>query len=142
MHLLGSPNDCVDRARLYAQRAADARAFIDDGNRTFALDTIVAVERNNRFAEQARDTCYTLGTTGWALVVARAAVRNRFSVWTACGITAFGALCLRQYILDTVSERFVKIGHGATLSAICTMQESNASAAAHGGSGRMVVYVQ
>ena len=77
-----------------AQRATYAQAFVDNGNRAWPFMTIDRIDGDDRLAQQFRHTRDAFDTTGRALVVVGAAVGDRFSIRTACGIAAFRTLRL------------------------------------------------
>jgi hypothetical protein len=129
MHLLGCADNRIDRACLNTQGAADAGPLINHRNRPLAFYTIDQIERNNRLTQQRRDTTYAFGSAGRALIMSSGTNCNCLGIRATCRVTAFGALGLRQHIFDAIGERFSGIGHSATLSAICKVQEREVAAA-------------
>jgi hypothetical protein len=89
---------------LQAQRASDAKIFVDDRKRPWPLNAVIQIQRNDRHAQQAREADHPLLASRRALVVVCLACCNGFSIRAACGVAAFGALRLGQPVFDLVGE--------------------------------------
>jgi hypothetical protein len=111
VHLLRRADDRVDRARLQAQRAADAQAFVDECDGARMLGAVHRIQWNHRLAEQARQARDAPGAARRALVVVRVAGGDRFRVWAAAVIAALRALRLGEQIFEAIREG-LGIGHG------------------------------
>ncbi|CAM2192185.1 conserved protein of unknown function [Paraburkholderia kururiensis] len=111
MHLFRCPDDCIDRACLHAQRAADTQVFVDHGERTRPFGAVDGIERDDRLAEQAGKARHAFGAAGRALVVVRGAGGDGFGVGPAAVVAALGALRLGEQIFDAICE-CLRIGHG------------------------------
>ena len=121
MHLPGGADDGIDRARLYAQRAAYAERLVDDGYRARALHAVLRVERDDRPAEQPRQSAYAFCAARRTLVDRRLARRHRLGIRATVRIAALGALGLRQQVFEAVGKWWAgeraKVGfmHGAII---------------------------
>src|SRR3569832_1651867 len=104
MHLLGGADDRIDRASLDAQRASYAERIIDNRNRPGTLAAVGGIEWNDRFSKRVRKQRHAFHAARRALIVIRIAARDRFGVKMAGGIAAFGALGLRQQILQFLGQ--------------------------------------
>jgi hypothetical protein len=103
VHALGSADDCIDGARIDAQRAPDAPGFVDPRHRERRRLTMGAVERDNWAAGQRRERSDERIAAGWAAVDCIAA-RNRVGVGTAGVVAAAPALRLRKDCIDAARE--------------------------------------
>lgn len=63
---------------------------------------MAGIEGNDGFLQYCRYSATAIGTARWALIVVRLLVCNRFRVSLAVGKAAFGALRLRQDIVDLI----------------------------------------
>ena len=109
MHLLGRAQDGVDRAGLDAQRAADAQALVDVGDRARTLDAIDRVDRDDRAPGRRSQAPDAFDAAGRTLVDVGVARCDGVGIRPAGGVAALGALGLRQQVLEDVGER---LGHG------------------------------
>ena len=95
MQLLCTADDGIHRARLNAQRAADAARLIDDGNRAGTLNAVFRVQRQGRCAEQFGKACNAFFAAGRALIDVGIAVCNGLGVVVAARVAALRTLGLR-----------------------------------------------
>ena len=104
MHLLGGADDRVYRTRLYALGAAYADVFINKGDRTWTLCAIDWIEWYHRLAKQGGNTGNAFCAARGALVIVGQPVGDGLGIRPASGISALGALGLRQQIFDTICQ--------------------------------------
>jgi len=105
VHALGRADDRVHRAGLDAQRAADARGFLDVDDAARRLVAERRVERQFGLPELVREPADALGTAGRALVQLRLAGGECVGVRAAVGVAAARALGLRQQRVQALRER-------------------------------------
>ena len=105
MHPFRGADDCIDWARLDAQRAADAKRFIDDGDPQRSFGAVGWIQRQRRPARNQAEFGDAGGAARWTLVDLRLPGGDRCSVGTATGKTALGALGLRKDRVDAFDER-------------------------------------
>jgi len=105
VHLLGSADNCIDRAGLDTQGAANTGSLIDHRHRARRLDAIVRVQWCGFATEQVRQGANPGFTARRALVDVRFTGGDGFRIWPTSGVIALTALCLRQKCLDLVGNR-------------------------------------
>ncbi|MNY11673.1 hypothetical protein D3C86_1447150 [compost metagenome] len=96
VHLLGCAGDGIDRAGLYAERAANAARFVDTRHGPRLLHAVLGVQRTRRHAEQGGQPHDALGAARRAAVGRRLAPGHGLGVRAAAVEPTFGALGLRQ----------------------------------------------
>src|SRR5690349_8025078 len=104
MHAFGCADDGIDRACLYAERAADAPVFVDQCGGRRLLDAICGIERYDVASEERGKLSDALRSPGWALIDLSLAVGDGFRIRTAAAEAALRALRLRQKIIDAVGQ--------------------------------------
>ena len=100
MHELRRTNDSVDRAGVAAQQATDAGRFVDNGN------SINGCFRKWYFipAEQTGKPPNRVFAAWRAQVYGGRAIDHCGRVGEAAGVTALGALCLRQQFIHLLYQ--------------------------------------
>jgi hypothetical protein len=102
--LFGSACNGINRAGLYAQRAAYAGGFVDDGDR-FGFWNGLAAERFKFHAQQIGQFMYAFLSAGRAFVNVSHAFGYRGSIGFASRESALSALGLRQNGIDFIYQR-------------------------------------
>lgn len=95
MHLLGRPDDRIDRTGRQAFRAADTVRFDNYRDGPELMLAACGIERLRRDAEKIRQRQYALLSARWATVDVSRARRHGFRIRPAPVIAAFAALGLR-----------------------------------------------
>jgi hypothetical protein len=101
---LGSADNRIHRAGLNAERAANTDGFIDHRTGTGTLDTIFWIQRQSGLAKQARQTGNAFPAAGRTLVGFGSACGEGLRVRRTAGKATFGALSLRQQIVDLLRQ--------------------------------------
>jgi hypothetical protein len=104
VHSPGRTEDAIDRAGLDAQRAADARAFVDQREPQRPFGAVRGVQCKQRAAANAGESGNAFGTSRRAAVDAGLAGRDRLRIAAAIGVAAARALRLRQRVVESISE--------------------------------------
>lgn len=106
MHGARGAHDCVDRARLNALGAADARCFVDESDgRIFRHDAELFADGLRLDAHQLRQRVRRALASRRALIDAGASSRDCFGVRATAGERAAAALRLRQQRVDAFDKR-------------------------------------
>jgi hypothetical protein len=105
MHLLGSAQDGIYRAGLYAKGAANACLFIDRGHRWWALFTNLVIQGQGIAAKQVSKALDDGFATGWATVYLGFTTGDGLGVGAATGKTALTALSLGQNGIYLIRNR-------------------------------------
>ena len=100
VHVLLRPDDGIDGTRRKAASTADAACFVDPGDTERRLDAVCWIQRRRGTLQQARQGIDSIRAAGRALIDLRLAIGDRRRVRAAAGITASGALGLRQQCVD------------------------------------------
>jgi hypothetical protein len=102
MHQMLCADDSVDRASVAAVCATDAVTFVD--YRDTALNSRLFGERQDFFAEQARQSLHCFVATRRTQIYGDAVFDNSGSVRAATRITTLGALRLRQQVINLFNQ--------------------------------------
>ena len=108
VHAFGCADDGIDRASVYAQRAADARRLVDAGNRERACLFETRIERGHRAGGEIRERRDQGVATGRTAVDGRARGHG-LGIRTATVAAATTTLRLWQRRIDRFSERMRKL---------------------------------
>ena len=104
MHALLRAEDRIDRTGGDAQRAANARGFVDDGNEQWAVRAAFWSERSWRASRQRRERDNHGLPSGRAAIDVGRADCHGIRIGPARGVSAAHALGLRQRCVDTFGE--------------------------------------
>jgi hypothetical protein len=112
MHLFRGADNGINWAGLNAKCAANTQTLVDDGNCSRLFDTVVGIQRYHSLAQNFGQTCHARSTAGRALIVGGNAARHCFRIRATAIEPTFGALGLRQGLLECIGKREVEIFWG------------------------------
>jgi len=104
VHQLGRADDRIGRASLDAQRAADARCFVDERERERLRVPARSIERKRRHIQQFGQRGDRRLAAGRATVDRGLAAGDRFGIGPAANLAATAALRLRKQCVDPVYQ--------------------------------------
>jgi hypothetical protein len=125
MHLFRCAEDCIDRAGLDTQSAANASQFIDYGHCFWFFFAVFGIERHGFHTQQSRQ-CLDAGFPAWrTLVDTGFPAGDGFGIGSATRVIALAALGLGQDGFDLVYYRI-----GFDVKSSCRPAESETEQAA------------
>ncbi len=125
MHLFRCAEDCIYRAGVDTQNAADASQFIDNCHCFCLFLTVFGVKRHGLNTKQIRQCLDTGFPAWWTLVDISLPVGDGFGIGPAARVIALAALRLGQDGIDLVYDRI-----GFDLKSSCRPAEPETEQAA------------
>jgi len=104
MHLPGGTDNCIDRAGLYAQRAANTCGLVDKGHCRRLGDAEAWIDRQKGDTGDIRQRSCDVIAPRRALIDVGASVCDCLSIRPAAGMSALPALGLWQQCVESVDQ--------------------------------------